>query len=101
MVHPKMFDDDDPVLARVRHIALALPETAEKVSRDLAKMLTLLDKRITEAILDDNFKKFIDFGDADQAMSDAIFNNNIKKDMKIVDGITIAINERGNVKTIK
>jgi hypothetical protein len=27
-----MFDDDDPVLARVRRIALALPEAAEKVS---------------------------------------------------------------------
>lgn len=27
-----MFDDDDPVLARVRGIALALPEAAEKVS---------------------------------------------------------------------
>ena len=27
-----MFDDDDPVLARVRRLALALPEAAEKVS---------------------------------------------------------------------
>lgn len=27
-----MFDDDDPVLARVREIALALPEAREKVS---------------------------------------------------------------------
>ena len=27
-----MFDDDDPVLARVRQIALAFPEAAEKVS---------------------------------------------------------------------
>jgi hypothetical protein len=27
-----MFDDDDPALARVRRIALALPEAAEKVS---------------------------------------------------------------------
>lgn len=32
MEHPKMFDDDDPVLARVRGIALAFPEAAEKVS---------------------------------------------------------------------
>lgn len=27
-----MFDDDDPVLARVRRVALALPEAREKVS---------------------------------------------------------------------
>ncbi len=32
MTHPQMFDDDDPVLARVRELALALPGTAEKVS---------------------------------------------------------------------
>jgi hypothetical protein len=32
MEHPKMFSDDDPVLARVRRIALDLPEAAEKVS---------------------------------------------------------------------
>ena len=32
MAHPIMFDDDDPVLARVRSIALAMPEAAVKVS---------------------------------------------------------------------
>ena len=32
MAHPKMFSDDDPLLARVRRIALALPDAAEKVS---------------------------------------------------------------------
>lgn len=32
MAHRQMFDDDDPVLARVRELAHALPETAEKVS---------------------------------------------------------------------
>lgn len=32
MAHAKMFDDDDPYLARVRELALALPEAAEKVS---------------------------------------------------------------------
>lgn len=32
MVHPLMFDEDDPVLARVRRIALALPGADEKVS---------------------------------------------------------------------
>lgn len=30
--HPLMFDADDPVLARVREIALGLPGAAEKVS---------------------------------------------------------------------
>ncbi|WP_426187816.1 MmcQ/YjbR family DNA-binding protein [Microbacterium sp. TWP3-1-2b2] len=30
--HPIMFEDDDPLLARARAIALALPEAAEKVS---------------------------------------------------------------------
>ncbi|MEO3937236.1 MmcQ/YjbR family DNA-binding protein [Dermatophilaceae bacterium Soc4.6] len=32
MSHPQMFDDDDPLLARVRGLALALPSAAEKVS---------------------------------------------------------------------
>ncbi|HET8926306.1 MAG TPA: MmcQ/YjbR family DNA-binding protein [Microbacterium sp.] len=32
MSHPIMFDDDDPVLARVREIALGYPEASEKVS---------------------------------------------------------------------
>lgn len=32
MTHPQMFDNDDPVLARVRGLALALPGSAEKVS---------------------------------------------------------------------
>ena len=32
MAHPLMFDDDDPLLERVRAIASALPEGAEKVS---------------------------------------------------------------------
>ena len=32
MAHPRRFDDDDPVLGRVRRIALALPDAAEKVS---------------------------------------------------------------------
>ncbi|MEO2104390.1 MAG: MmcQ/YjbR family DNA-binding protein [Actinomycetota bacterium] len=32
MAHPQMFDDDDPVLARVRELALALPDAGEKVS---------------------------------------------------------------------
>ncbi|GAA1489018.1 MmcQ/YjbR family DNA-binding protein [Brachybacterium sacelli] len=32
MPHPQMFDDDDPVLERVRSIALALPGAKEKIS---------------------------------------------------------------------
>lgn len=32
MAHPQMFDDDDPVLARVRAIAMSLPEAQEKIS---------------------------------------------------------------------
>jgi len=32
MTHPIMFHDDDPLLARVREIALVLPEADEKVS---------------------------------------------------------------------
>ena len=32
MAHPLMFDESDPLLRRVREIALALPGTAEKVS---------------------------------------------------------------------
>jgi predicted DNA-binding protein (MmcQ/YjbR family) len=32
MAHPLMFDADDPILQRVREIALALPGASEKVS---------------------------------------------------------------------
>ncbi|GGD63963.1 MmcQ/YjbR family DNA-binding protein [Microbacterium murale] len=32
MAHPIMFQDDDPLLARVRTIALAFPEAEEKIS---------------------------------------------------------------------
>ena len=32
VAHPQMFDDDDPVLARVKELALALPDAAMKVS---------------------------------------------------------------------
>ena len=32
MAHPQMFDPDDPVLARVREIAMSFPGAAEKVS---------------------------------------------------------------------
>ena len=32
MAHPRMFDDEDPYLARVRTLAAAFPGSAEKVS---------------------------------------------------------------------
>lgn len=32
VAHPLMFDEDDPLLARVRAIAFALPDAAEKIS---------------------------------------------------------------------
>ena len=32
MSHPIMFDDKDPILAKVRKVALAFPETVEKIS---------------------------------------------------------------------
>lgn len=35
-----MFDDDDPVLARVRAVTLALPDAAEKVSHGIPAFFT-------------------------------------------------------------
>lgn len=32
VAHPRMYDEDDPLLARVRALCLALPETSEKES---------------------------------------------------------------------
>lgn len=32
MAHPRMYDDEDPVLARLREVALALPGAGAKVS---------------------------------------------------------------------
>lgn len=32
MAHPQMFEDDDPLLDRVRSLALAFPDAAEKIS---------------------------------------------------------------------
>jgi predicted DNA-binding protein (MmcQ/YjbR family) len=40
MTHPIMFDEDDPLLARVRSVALALPEAREKVSHGRAAFFT-------------------------------------------------------------
>lgn len=38
--HPKMFDDDDPQLARVREIARMLPGAAEKISHGRPALYT-------------------------------------------------------------
>lgn len=35
MSHPRRFEDDDPYLARLRRICLALPEAAEKGPHEL------------------------------------------------------------------
>lgn len=40
MAHPTMFDDDDPYLARVRQICLALPGAAEKVAHGRPNFFT-------------------------------------------------------------
>ncbi len=40
MPHPIMFDEDDPVLARVRALALTLPGAAEKVSHGRPNFFT-------------------------------------------------------------
>ncbi|MCU1537890.1 MAG: phosphoribosylglycinamide formyltransferase [Humibacillus sp.] len=40
MAHPVMFDDADPVLARLREICLALPEAQEKVSHGRPSFFT-------------------------------------------------------------
>ena len=40
VAHPRMFDDDDPALARVRAIALAMPGAAEKISHGRPAMYT-------------------------------------------------------------
>ncbi|QDQ98743.1 MmcQ/YjbR family DNA-binding protein [Tomitella fengzijianii] len=41
MPHPIMFDDGDPVLARVRAVALALPGAAEKISHGRPNFFTV------------------------------------------------------------
>lgn len=40
MAHPPRFDDDDPLLARVRHLARALPGAEEKVSHGRPSFFT-------------------------------------------------------------
>ncbi|MBZ5738978.1 MmcQ/YjbR family DNA-binding protein [Nocardioides mangrovi] len=40
MPHPPMFDEDDPVLGRLREITLQLPDAAEKVSFGMPAFFT-------------------------------------------------------------
>jgi predicted DNA-binding protein (MmcQ/YjbR family) len=40
VAHPRLFDDDDPVLARLRALALPLPDAAEKVSHGIPAFYT-------------------------------------------------------------
>ncbi len=40
MAHPQMFREDDPVLERLRSVALALPDAAEKVSHGIPAFYT-------------------------------------------------------------
>lgn len=41
MTHPVMFDDADPVLGRLRALALSLPEAAEKISHGRPAFFTV------------------------------------------------------------
>lgn len=41
MAHPLMFDPDDPLLHRIREIAMALPGAAEKVSHGRPAFFTM------------------------------------------------------------
>ncbi|MFI5959457.1 MmcQ/YjbR family DNA-binding protein [Cryptosporangium sp. NPDC051539] len=40
MTHPRNFDDADPLLRRVRALALALPDAAEKISHGIPAFYT-------------------------------------------------------------
>ena len=40
MAHPQMFEDDDPLLARVREVALEYPEAAERISHGRPNFFT-------------------------------------------------------------
>ncbi|MEV6302000.1 MmcQ/YjbR family DNA-binding protein [Actinoplanes sp. NPDC051861] len=40
MTHPIMFDDADPVLRRVRELALSFPDAAEKISHGIPAFYT-------------------------------------------------------------
>lgn len=72
----------------------------KETSRTMQKMLTLLDKQISEAILDDNFKNCLDFDrQADAVMAEVVRNNNPPKPVSGDNQFGIAVS--GNGQTIK
>ncbi|HKV17613.1 MAG TPA: MmcQ/YjbR family DNA-binding protein [Mycobacterium sp.] len=63
MSHPIMFRDDDPVLARVRTIALSFPEAFEKVSHGrpaffAAKMFAMYGGSAKPAVKGDDYLQY-------------------------------------------
>ncbi len=64
MAHPKMFDDDDPVLARLRKVCLALPAAGAKLSHGRPVFFTKRIFAIYGAVL----KGEHDSGRYDQAL---------------------------------
>ena len=51
---------------------------AKLTAKELNKMLLVLDKKIVDEILSDDFKEIVGFDTAEQTMKEAAFNNNIK-----------------------
>jgi hypothetical protein len=51
-------------------------------SNHLNKMLVMLDRRIVELLLSEDFKKLLGYEDLDKIMAEVIKNNNIKSGMK-------------------
>lgn len=51
-------------------------------SNQLNKMLVMLDRRIVERLLSDEFKDTLGYEDLDKIMAEVIKNNNIKSGMK-------------------
>lgn len=55
----------------------------KETSKTLSKMLTVLDNRIVENIISNDFKELIGFEDAAKMTMEAMKNNNIKRDLKV------------------
>ena len=51
-------------------------------SNQLNKMLVMLDRRIVERLLSEDFKNLLGYEDLDKIMAEVIKNNNIKLGMK-------------------
>ena len=65
-----------------------LPKTTAK---ELNRMMTVLDKKIVQEILSDEFKAIVGFEDVDAIMKEAAINNNIKSGMKSTNTATIPV----------